>query len=65
MKKYLIFSLFTLLIALISCENRSDVFKDNNTAPVVLLADNENMDKANDTLKVQMRYGESLTLYYE
>lgn len=65
MKKYLIFSLFTLLIALISCENRSDVFKDNNTAPVVLLADNENMDKANDTLIVQMRYGESFTLYYE
>ena len=65
MKKYILYSLLVTIVSITSCENRSDIFKNTNTAPIVLLADNEWMDKANDTLKVSMRYGESCTLYYE
>ena len=65
MKNTFYFMLLITLMGTLSCENRSDVFKDGNTAPIVLLSDNEEMDKANDTLQVSMRYGESCVLYYE
>lgn len=64
MKNILLYSILGCFMLLVSCENRSDIFKQNNTAPIILLADNELMDKSNDTLKVSMRYGESCTLYY-
>lgn len=63
MKKLIISSVCALLL-LAACENRSDVFKDNNNAPIILLADNEHMDMANDTLLINMRYGEETTLFY-
>lgn len=63
--KPIIIGLMTCLLVLSACENRDDVFKNNNTAPVILLADNEQMMDANDTLQISMRYGQSLTLYYE
>lgn len=64
--KKLLFSILTgCLLLLCACENRSDVFKDNNAAPIILLADNEHMDLANDTFYVNMRYGEKRTLYYQ
>lgn len=64
MKNRIVYSFLGLFLLLVSCENRSDIFKNNNTAPIILLADNELMDRANDTLKVCLRYGESRTLYY-
>ncbi len=63
--KHIIIGLIVSLLALTACENRDDVFKNNNTAPIILLADNEQMTGANDTLQASMRYGQSLTLYYE
>ncbi len=64
--KKLLFSILTgALLFLCACENRSDVFKDNNAAPIILLADNEHMDLANDTFYLNMRYGEKHLLYYQ
>ena len=65
MKKLIFGSLCAIVLLLAACENRSDVFKDNNTAPIILLADNEHMDLANDTFRLDMRYGEERILYYE
>ncbi len=65
MKHTFYFLLLISLIGTLSCENRNDVFKDGNTAPIILLADNEAMDRANDTLQIDLRYGESCVLYYE
>lgn len=65
MKHTFYFLLLISLMGTLSCENRNDVFKDGNTAPIILLADNEAMDRANDTLQIDLRYGESCVLYYE
>lgn len=65
MKNLLFSILLGVLLLLCACENRSDIFKDNNAAPIILLADNEHMDQANDTFLLNMRYGEKHALYYE
>lgn len=64
MQKYTLYSFVLLVLCCIGCENRNDIFKHTNTAPIILLADNELMDKANDTLRISMRYGETCTLHY-
>ncbi|MBQ1176519.1 MAG: PKD domain-containing protein [Paludibacteraceae bacterium] len=65
MKKLIFGGLLAIVMLFAACENRSDVFKNNNTAPIILLADNEHMDLANDTFRLDMRYGEERILYYE
>ena len=65
MKNIIYSCLCGMCILLAACENRSDLFKNSNTSPIILLADNEHMDMANDTFLLSMRYGESHVLYYE